>query len=51
MLRLLADENFNGRILRSLKRQIPNLDVLRTQDTPLLGADDPTLSAPGAEPR
>lgn len=29
MLRLLADENFNGRILRALKRQIPELDVVR----------------------
>lgn len=43
MLRLLADENFNGRILRALRRQIPDLDVLRAQDTPLSGADDPTL--------
>lgn len=31
MLRLLADENFNGRILRALQRQFPDLDgaVLR----------------------
>jgi hypothetical protein len=43
MLRLLADENFNGRILRALKRQIPALDVVRTQDTRLLGADDSSL--------
>lgn len=43
MLRLLADENFNGRILRALLRQIPDLDVVRAQDTPLYGADDPTL--------
>jgi hypothetical protein len=43
VLRLLADENFNGRILRALRRQIPELDVLRAQDTPLSGADDPTL--------
>lgn len=43
MLRLLADENFNGRILRALRRQIPDLDVVRTQDTPLSGADDQTL--------
>lgn len=26
MLRLLADENFNGRILRALKRQLPDLE-------------------------
>jgi predicted nuclease of predicted toxin-antitoxin system len=43
VLRLLADENFNGRILRALVRQIPDLDVVRAQDTPLSGADDSTL--------
>jgi hypothetical protein len=43
VLRLLADENFNGRILRALRRQIPDLDVVRAQDTPLTGADDQTL--------
>lgn len=43
MLRLLADENFNGRILRALRRQIPDLDVIRAQDTHLYGTDDPTL--------
>ena len=45
MLRLLADENFDGRILRALQRQIPELDVLRVQDTPLCGAEDPDLLA------
>jgi len=43
VLRLLADENFNGRILRALVRQIPDLDVVRAQDTPLSGADDPAI--------
>jgi hypothetical protein len=43
VLRLLADENFNGRILRALQRQIAGLDVVRTQDTPLCGTDDQTL--------
>jgi predicted nuclease of predicted toxin-antitoxin system len=43
VLRLLADENFNGRILRALLRQLPDLDVMRAQDSPLSGADDPTL--------
>jgi len=43
VLRLLADENFNGRILRALQRQIPDLDVLRVQDTHVGGADDQTL--------
>lgn len=43
MLRLLADENFNGRILRALQRNIPDLDVVRAQDTPLSGTDDQSL--------
>ena len=43
MLRLLADENFNGRILRALRRNVPDLDVVRAQDTPLYGTDDQTL--------
>jgi len=43
VLRLLADENFNGRILRALLRQIPDLDVVRAQDTAMYGADDPAL--------
>ncbi|MFW6012442.1 MAG: DUF5615 family PIN-like protein [bacterium] len=44
MLRFLADENFNGRILRGLLRRVPDLDVVRAQDMePLRGADDPTL--------
>jgi hypothetical protein len=43
LLRLLADENFNGRILRALQRQISDLDVLRAQDTTLYGTDDRTL--------
>src|SRR5215203_148066 len=41
--RLLADENFNGRILRALQRQIPDLDVVRVQDTFLYGTDDQPL--------
>jgi len=43
MLRLLADENFNGRILRALRRQVPDLDLVRVQDTQLAGAHDPAL--------
>src|SRR5882724_1257839 len=43
VLRVLADENFNGRILRALRRQIPDLDVVRAQDRPLSGADDQAL--------
>ena len=44
MPRLLADENFNGRILRGLLRRIPDLDVLRAQDIDeLYGSEDPFL--------
>ena len=40
MLRLLADENFNGRIIRGLLRRTPEIDVVRVQDVGLSGADD-----------
>lgn len=40
MLRLAADENFDGRIVRGLLRLLPNLDLVRVQDTPLGGAPD-----------
>jgi predicted nuclease of predicted toxin-antitoxin system len=40
VLRLLADENFNGDIVRGLLLRQPDLDVLRVQDVGLVGADD-----------
>lgn len=40
MLRLAADENFNGRIVRGLLRLLPALDLVRVQDTPLAAATD-----------
>ncbi len=43
MLRLAADENFNNNILRGLLRRNPALDIVRIQDTPLSGADDPAV--------
>lgn len=43
MLRLLADENFSGDIVRGLLRQKPQLDLLRVQDSGLLEADDPVI--------
>ena len=39
-LRLAADENFDGRIVRGLFRILPDLDLVRVQDTPLNEADD-----------
>lgn len=42
MLRLLADENFNGDIVRGLLLRQPDLDLVRVQDVGLMGADDPS---------
>jgi hypothetical protein len=43
VLRLAADENFNGIIVRGLLRRNPDLDILRVQDTEISEADDPTV--------
>jgi hypothetical protein len=40
MLRLLADENFRGIIVRQLRRHSPSVDILRVQDVGLMGAAD-----------
>jgi uncharacterized protein DUF5615 len=40
MLRLAADENFDGRIVRGLVRALPSLDLVRVQDTALTGSRD-----------
>ncbi|HLF11880.1 MAG TPA: DUF5615 family PIN-like protein [Gammaproteobacteria bacterium] len=39
-IRLLADENFNHRIVRGLIRRIPPLDVVSVQEVGLSGASD-----------
>jgi hypothetical protein len=39
MLRLLADESFNGDIVRGLFLRQPDLDLVRVQDVGLEGAD------------
>ena len=43
MLRLLADENLDGNILRGLQRRLTDLDVVRVQDLPISGAGDPEV--------
>ena len=43
MLRLLADENFNGDIVRALLLRQPELDIVRVQDVGLAGVDDPGI--------
>lgn len=40
MLKLLADENFHGDIVRGLLLRTPDFDIVRVQDVGLLGADD-----------
>jgi predicted nuclease of predicted toxin-antitoxin system len=40
MLNLAADENFNGRIIRGILRQHPEIDIIRLQDVGLSGAPD-----------
>lgn len=40
MIRLLADENFNGKILRGVRRERPDADIVRVQDTALYQASD-----------
>jgi len=45
MLRLLADENFNGDIVRALLLRQPDLDIVRVQDVGLAGVDDPDILA------
>jgi len=40
MVRLLADENFNGRIVRGILRERPDTDIVRVQDTAVFQASD-----------
>lgn len=43
MLRFLADEDFNGRILRGLLLRDDTLDIVRVQDIGLSGTMDPEV--------
>lgn len=43
MLRLAADENFNGDIVRGVLRRNSQIDIVRVQDVGLSGADDPSI--------
>jgi predicted nuclease of predicted toxin-antitoxin system len=45
MLRLAADENFNSRIVRGLRRGLPEIDLVSVQEAGLSGADDPSVLA------
>jgi hypothetical protein len=43
MLRLLADENFNGDIVRGLSLRQPDIDLVRVQAVGLAGAMDSAI--------
>ncbi len=49
MLRLLADENFSGYVVRGLRLRRPDIDVVRVQDTPVYTMDDPSVLAWAAD--
>lgn len=44
-MRFATDENFDGHMLRGLRRRLPDLDVIRIQDTLMYQASDPDLLA------
>jgi hypothetical protein len=43
MLQLISDHNFSGRVLRGLRRRIPDLNLVRALDEGLAQVDDPLL--------
>lgn len=49
MIKILADQNFNGRILRGLLARIPDLDIIRTEDHGIKTYPDPDIIGWAAE--
>ena len=49
MLAFLADENFNGDIIRGILRENPAFDLVRVQDVGLSGHPDPDVLRWAAE--
>lgn len=49
MLRYLADENFNQRIVRGLLRRLPEIDIAIAQDVGLGGVPDSDVLAWAAD--
>ncbi len=43
MVPLLADENFNHRVLRGLRRRLPTLDCMLAQETEIYQREDPEV--------
>ena len=44
-MRFAADENFDGRILAGLQARLPELDIVRVQDTGMVQSPDDRLLA------
>lgn len=44
-MRFLADENFNYDIVRGVRRHVPEVEILRIQDTELYSKPDPEVLA------
>jgi len=42
-VKLLADENLDGRLIRALLRRLPEADIVRAIDVGLTAVDDPTV--------
>lgn len=42
-MKFLTDEDFDNRILRGLLRRLPNLDIVRVQDTEVANKSDPEV--------
>jgi hypothetical protein len=49
VLAFLTDEDFNGDIVRGLRRRRPDLDLVRVQDVRLSGVADPAVLEWAAE--
>ena len=49
MIAFLADENFQGKIVRGVRRRSPSIDIVRVQDVGMTGADDRLLLRWAAE--
>ncbi|MBC8098506.1 MAG: DUF5615 family PIN-like protein [Armatimonadetes bacterium] len=48
-MKFWADENFHGDMLRGLMAALPDLDIVRVQDTAFIGARDDKLLAEAAK--
>jgi hypothetical protein len=49
MLRILTDEDFDGRLTSALLARVPGLDLVRVQDVGLMHTPDPDILAWAAE--